>query len=221
MLNYMSNTMGQRFKDLRKKSNLTQEDIAEKTGLTITYISKFESDFYKNPRKTTIDALAKALGVHPSKIAYEENKKKGQNENIEAKKREYVPLAGFVDTENPDHSIKWSKDSLPTNSPLKTIAWLNEIKDPDTYALSIEDDSMPFFDKVDWIILVEPNAKVESEDPVLVRTKDGQVLFRKVYFNNDLFTLTASNPKYPPLILRKKEIVSMQRVSGMISKDWV
>ena len=60
--------LGQRIKELRKKNGLTQDELAEKTGIDYKYIQKIEG---KNPpavRIDTIEKLAKAFKITCSKL---------------------------------------------------------------------------------------------------------------------------------------------------------
>ena len=47
---------------LRKKKNLSQKDIAAKTGISISYVSMLEHG-QRSPPLETIEMIAKALGV--------------------------------------------------------------------------------------------------------------------------------------------------------------
>jgi transcriptional regulator with XRE-family HTH domain len=53
---------GQQIKTLRKERGLSQEDLAELTGLDRTYISGIERGL-RNVALRNIEALARALGV--------------------------------------------------------------------------------------------------------------------------------------------------------------
>ena len=54
--------LGARFKDYRLRSNMTQKDVAEQTGLTITTIHKFENGTSGNMSLGTFLLLMKAIG---------------------------------------------------------------------------------------------------------------------------------------------------------------
>lgn len=58
----MSETFGNRLRALRKKSGLTQEQLAETVGVNPITISWWENDKFL-PKTQSIKALAKALGV--------------------------------------------------------------------------------------------------------------------------------------------------------------
>ena len=58
---------GERVRELRTKKGLSQEELAELSGLHRTYISSLELG-KRNVSLINIFALAKALGVTPDKL---------------------------------------------------------------------------------------------------------------------------------------------------------
>lgn len=54
---------GTTFRQIRKSKNLNQDEVAEKAGLSTSYISDVERGV-ANPKLDTIDALAKGLEVN-------------------------------------------------------------------------------------------------------------------------------------------------------------
>ena len=58
--------MSDRIVRLRKERGLTQEQLAEYTGLTRSAIAKYERGLVENMTATNIQALASFFGVRPS-----------------------------------------------------------------------------------------------------------------------------------------------------------
>lgn len=56
-----------KLKRLREAQGLTQEALAEKAGISRTYIARLETAKH-DPTLTVIEKLAKALGVKPSQL---------------------------------------------------------------------------------------------------------------------------------------------------------
>lgn len=54
--------LGARFKDYRLRSNMTQKEVAEQSGITITTIHKFENGLTGNMSLSTFLLLMKAIG---------------------------------------------------------------------------------------------------------------------------------------------------------------
>ncbi len=59
--------VGDNLKELRTLSALTQEELADKAGLTVTALSRIERN-QAEPRPSTLRKLAEALGVSPAQI---------------------------------------------------------------------------------------------------------------------------------------------------------
>ncbi|MBP3460893.1 MAG: helix-turn-helix transcriptional regulator [Bacilli bacterium] len=69
LINEQYDTFRENIKYYRKKLNLTQEELAEKSDLSISYIKQIESNKeYKNVSLTVILKLSKALGVSVDKL---------------------------------------------------------------------------------------------------------------------------------------------------------
>ncbi len=54
--------LGARLKQLRRSANLTQEQVADRSGLHITYVASVESG-KRNPSFLSLKALARGVGV--------------------------------------------------------------------------------------------------------------------------------------------------------------
>jgi transcriptional regulator with XRE-family HTH domain len=57
-----------RLRELRKKSGLTQEQFAERIGLSYKYYQQIELGNKRELRLSTVDRLAKGLGVDTWKL---------------------------------------------------------------------------------------------------------------------------------------------------------
>ena len=69
MENEVYESFGCRLKSLRERKGLTQKQLAEKTGMFTTVISRLENSDV-NPQLKTIELLAKALDVDISELRY-------------------------------------------------------------------------------------------------------------------------------------------------------
>lgn len=57
-------TLGQRVRELRRQQSLTQRQLAERTGVAFSYLSKIENDKLEHtPSVKTLQDLARALSV--------------------------------------------------------------------------------------------------------------------------------------------------------------
>lgn len=62
--------LGQKIREFRAKKSMTQEDLAELSGLPQSHISRLESGKH-SPSHLTLEKIAKALGVKLRDIDYE------------------------------------------------------------------------------------------------------------------------------------------------------
>lgn len=58
-----SPSLGKKIKELRKERGFTQEELAIKSNVAYTTLTKVENDFIKNPSFETVAAIATGLGV--------------------------------------------------------------------------------------------------------------------------------------------------------------
>ena len=60
-------TIGQSIRTFRNKVGMTQQELSEKTGISVQSIRKYESDKVV-PKSQNLRSIAKTLGVSPSDI---------------------------------------------------------------------------------------------------------------------------------------------------------
>jgi len=59
---------GQRVRELRQSAYLTQRELAEKVGIQVERLSRLENGRQTGMYRTTLRALAEALGVKPGEL---------------------------------------------------------------------------------------------------------------------------------------------------------
>jgi len=59
--------MGRRLKALRRKRDLSRQELAKKAGVSREYVRKLEAGLY-DPTVGTLEKLAKALGVSVTEL---------------------------------------------------------------------------------------------------------------------------------------------------------
>lgn len=67
--------MGYKIKELREKLNMTQEELAEKSGISRATISMLENDVTKEVMTSTLRALADALETNVTDLFFAEGGK--------------------------------------------------------------------------------------------------------------------------------------------------
>jgi transcriptional regulator with XRE-family HTH domain len=68
-----------RLKTLRERAELTQQELAFKSGLSMAVVSQIEQGKIADPRLSTLRALAEALGVDCNTLTEPEPKKPGRS----------------------------------------------------------------------------------------------------------------------------------------------
>lgn len=115
----MDNSVGKRIETLRKLKKISQEDLAEKVGVSRTTIYKWESGTAK-PNFAKLQALACALETTVSFLAgetpfeYTEEESKGENEVALSVENELC--AADITCENPAEEAYCDKPKLQRNS---------------------------------------------------------------------------------------------------------
>lgn len=115
----MDNSVGKRIETLRKSKKISQEDLAEKVGVSRTTIYKWESGTAK-PNFAKLQALACALETTVSFLAgetpfeYTEEESKGENEVALSVENELC--AADITCENPAEEAYCDKPKLQRNS---------------------------------------------------------------------------------------------------------
>jgi transcriptional regulator with XRE-family HTH domain len=67
----MRKLVGRNFARLRKEADLTQEQLAERCGLSQQYLSKLENG-HRNPTVVTLYEIAQGLGVSHVELVQED-----------------------------------------------------------------------------------------------------------------------------------------------------
>jgi len=60
--------VGNKIKEYREKRKLTQEELSEKSGIDYKYLQKIEGKTPPNLKVETIERIARALNISPSKL---------------------------------------------------------------------------------------------------------------------------------------------------------
>ena len=61
-------SFGETLRDIRREAGVTQRDLAQRTGLDFSYISKLENDRNAPPAADSIVRMCEVLGVPPERL---------------------------------------------------------------------------------------------------------------------------------------------------------
>lgn len=89
--------------------------------------------------------------------------------------------------------------------------------DPHAFALKVKGDSMfPRINSGEFVV-IEPNIVPCSGDEVLVRTKDGRNMIKKLEFHRDcVYRFTSINQDHPPITLDENQVDKVMFVSAIV-----
>lgn len=79
---FMTNTIGNKIKMLRKRRNMTQEELGDRIGVTKATINKYETGVVVNLRRPTIEKLARALDTSPAYLMGWVDENNGNNISV-------------------------------------------------------------------------------------------------------------------------------------------
>lgn len=194
----MREDLASRLKATRQNLKLTQEQLAERSGVSQSDISKIE-------RRATIKpvgvlALAKALGVDPYWL------ESGMGEapsttNVQAvTTRGRVPLISWV-------AAGAFREQIDMYQPGEAEQWIDAYETQpgaQSFALRVEGDSMtsPYPGEVSFpsgsIIIVDPARSCDAGDYVIAKdVGTQQATFKKLVQDGGRWFLKPLNPSYP------------------------
>lgn len=203
------NTFNERFKIAYAKSNLSQHELAKAVGVTQPAIYKLVKGESKSFRK--IPELARALNVNLEWL-FSGIGDSGLDEQkfqlVGALKTGAVKVRGVAVMEA---NGTFKMDEL-SNGYLKFYS-----DDPNAFALKIKGDSMfPRFNSGEFVV-IEPNIKPCSGDEVLVKTKDGCNMIKKLECHrNCTYRFTCVNQEHPPITLDENQVDKIMFISAIV-----
>lgn len=160
------NALANRLKSIRVGKGLTKYRLAKLSGVSQTYIYRIELGEIKNPRRDTLQALAKGLNITLAQLVGEA----GPAETwdlVEQSLKAYIPVYAGVNDMHPVDYVVCTRAMMPPATlrgyRIEGLCLDPEIKTGDT--LIVDTALTP---KVDDIILV-----IIDGQPVLKQCKDG------------------------------------------------
>ena len=192
-MNIMKNmTIGENVKRIRAEQKMSQKDLAERLGKEQSYVSRFESDEFKNPSYDTICAFARALGVSAIALIADE----GETYEVTSKTNEFsalklIPLlAGTVsagDFVQPFDDWKGETIPIPSKSSNGKVGW------------KISGQSMaPEYNEGDIAVIDTALDALEGYD-VVARNNGGVTIKTYKKFKDGSVELRPLNPDFPTL----------------------
>lgn len=197
-----SEIIGLRLKRMREQTGMSQAQLAKTLEWSQSRIGNYES----GTRSISVDdaeVIAKALGSSASTLLF------GDEVEYVGKVR-----AGLVRVTG-EAVLGVDGDIEMIESP---TGWLKIYSDdPDAYGLRVKGDSMYPRIMHGEFVLIEPNAKLHAGEDVMVRTKDGHNMIKRLgYFRDDEYQFLSVNQDHKPITLRSIDIEHVHSVMGIL-----
>lgn len=208
---------GDILRDLREKTQWSQEALASKVGITREQLNRLEAQ-RNMPQPGTYRKIAAAFGLNEDELdrlwratRIQQNKGTPDQKAPIINKAPAGPAQDYSDM-NLDNGI--GTDYISTVG--------TGIDDPLVFAFEVVGDSMmPTFAPGE-LCLCSPNTPIEDGDAVFVRfgsERSNECTFKRVYDLNDgRVELRPDNPRYTPIIASKEYIVRMSYVAAKITR---
>jgi repressor LexA len=183
-----------RIKELRKKYNYSQEDLAEKFDVDRVTISRWENGI-NDPSNDALKVLASLFNVSVDYLLC-------QNKNVESKKGVKIPVLGRVVAGIPIEAIT---DILDWEEIPAEMAAAGEY-----FALKVKGDSMSPNICEDDIVIVKRQNDIECGEIAIVLVNGEDATVKKVNRHENGITLVGYNPTvYAPHFYTKEEVASL------------
>ena len=188
----MPNEMAEKIKILRKKRNMTLEDVAKIVGVGKSTVRKWETGMIENMKKDKIKKLADALQTTPEYLmGWEKDDKK-------AFKGVLIPVLGNVQAGIP---IQAMQEILDYEEISEQMARQGEY-----FGLRIKGDSMEHYILEGDVVIVRQQSDVDSGKIAVVLVNGTDATVKRINKEENGIYLVANNPAYMPKFYTKEQI---------------
>lgn len=187
---------------LRKRSGLSQQQLAEKLGMTRSAISMYETG-KREPDLETFEAFADFYNVDMNTLTGRDTQNLPKNV-VPLSPMNKVPLLGRIACGEPILAEQNLEDYVDLPRHIRA-----------DYALTCRGDSMINAGIQDGdIVYIRQQEQVENGQIAAVLVDGDEATLKRFYFNHDVVQLVAENPKIPPKVFVGEEINHL-RVIGL------
>jgi len=203
-------TIGDRIKDVREKTGLSQVDFACKINVSKQSLYKYENNIITNIPSDKIEAIAKIGNVSPSYLmGWDNNVGPIPNGTKEKRRGVVINVLGRVAAGIPIEAVE---DIIDTEEITEEMAATG-----DFFGLQIHGDSMePRINEGD-VVIVRQQDDAESGDIVIALVNGCDATCKRLKKYVDGIMLLSNNPKYEPMVFSNQEIVEKPvRIIGRV-----
>lgn len=200
-------TVGDRIKEIRERSGMSQVDFAAKINVSKQTLYKYENNIITNIPSDKIEAAAQICNISPSYIM-------GWSNNVSPisfsnKYGKTIKVLGRVAAGIPIEAVE---DIIDTEEITEELA-----KTGSFFGLQIHGDSMePRMCEGD-VVIVRQQDDAESGDIVIALVNGNDATCKRLRKYRDGIELISNNPSYDPMFFSNEEIVSKPvRIIGKV-----
>lgn len=186
-------TVGERIKEIREKSGMSQVDFADKINVSKQTLYKYENNLITNIPSDKIEATAKIGNVSPAFLMGWEH----PNSN-KSSKGVVINVLGRVAAGIPIEAIE---DIIDTEEITEEMA-----KAGNFFGLKIKGDSMEPKISENDVVIVRQQDDAESGDIVIATINGNEATCKRLRKYRDGIELISNNPSYEPMFFSKEEI---------------
>ncbi|MCR5174640.1 MAG: helix-turn-helix domain-containing protein [Oscillospiraceae bacterium] len=203
-------TMGERIKQLRKKSSLTQEGLGKllMPPVNRAAVNKWEKGRVENIKRSHIQQMAELFNVSPSYLmGYDDMDKVFDTRPVPP--QGMLPIIGLASA---GKGVIAEEDIIGYES-----ADTHYANNPEYEYIQVVGDSMsPKIDDGDLVLVhKQPSVDSGSIGVFIVDGEDGYV--KKVKYDTEYIHLISYNPYYPPMVFEGPDVLRVRVVGKVIS----
>lgn len=198
----------------REQIGLTQEELAQRIGVTKPTISRWESGDISNMRRDRIQKLADALRVSPIELLDDETdglKSIDEGSNINAVFSDGFRMIPVFESVSAGFGA-YADGQIVDYMPMRIVS---DAEAAETIAIRVAGDSMsPKIEDGD-LIQCHKQDSVDSGSIAVVLLDGEEGLVKRVVYGTDWTELQSINPYYPPRRFEGEEVLRI-RVVGLV-----
>lgn len=198
----------------REQIGMTQDELAQRVGVSKASISRWESGDISNMRRDRIQKLAEALRVSPIALLDEETdglKGIDEGSNINAVFSDSFRMIPVFESVSAGFGA-YADGQIVDYMPLRIVS---DAEAAETIAIRVTGDSMsPKIEDGD-LIQCHKQESVDSGSIAVVLLDGEEGLVKRVVYGTDWIELQSINPYYPPRRFEGEEVLRI-RVVGIV-----
>lgn len=172
----------------RKELKLSQEEVANKVGVTKATVSKWEKGDVENMKRDKIANLAHALKISPLLLL--------GMEDVTDKDKVYIPVLGTIACGDPilaSENIDGYVEEIAETLPMGKLFYLH----------SRGDSMVPTIPQGSNVLIRQQEVVEDGEVAAVLVNGDTEATLKRVKRQGNLVLLVADNPEYDPIVITK------------------